>query len=201
MDRPSVAARTLFALLALTLALGVSGCGSKSAPGTPGAPAARQPVPQKNAPRPEDTVSPNMVAAVAKTKGAATSVQVKFELGARPEVGQPLEVDLVIVPVVGTLEQISGQVRGEDGLDVMSGAAIAATDKPVLGTPIRHHLSVLPRRDGVFVLSIVIAIQAGAQTESQTFSIPIIVGNGFPTGAASEPARPTARPASAAAAR
>jgi hypothetical protein len=197
-----VRAGRLLPVLALAAALGATGCGSKSAPGVAGAPAATRPAPARKPPRPEDIVSPNMVAAVANSKEAAATVQVKFELAARPQVGQPLEVALVIIPVVGTLEQVSGKVEGEEGLDVVSGATIAPTDKPAMGTPIHHSFSIIPRRDGVFVLNAVIATQAGGQTQSEAFSIPIIAGSGAAAAAAApEPAHKAATRAEPTAAR
>lgn len=186
--------QTLPGVLAVALALGLTGCGSQSAPGTPGTPVTKRATAAPRPVRPEDTISPNMVAAVAMTKGAAPAVQVKFELGAHPEVGQPLEIALVIIPTVGTLGQISGQVQGEDGLEVVNGAVIPPTEKPVLGTPIHHTLSVVPRRDGVFVLTATIASQAGDQTQSEAFSIPIIAGSPLSAAAGAAAPRPAAAP-------
>ncbi|MGH8275462.1 MAG: hypothetical protein ACRETH_02085, partial [Steroidobacteraceae bacterium] len=136
--------RTVLSVLAAGALLCAGGCGSKNEPGkTLIKPRAVVKI------APADTLSPNMVAAVTVTKGAASTVQVKFELGGRPQVGQPLDVDLVIVPVA-ILDRISGKVQGEDGLTVVRGAVIPVTDKPAPGAPIRHSLKVLPGRDGMF---------------------------------------------------
>ncbi|HYL03812.1 MAG TPA: hypothetical protein VEU54_10400 [Steroidobacteraceae bacterium] len=142
--------------------------------------------------RPEDVVSPNMVAAVAMTKGATPTVQVKFELGAHPQVGQPLEIAMVVIPTVGTLGQISGQIQGEEGLQVVDGATLPATEKPVLGTPIHHTVSVVPRRDGVYVLTATITSEIGGETQTEAFSIPVIAGNVVPAAAATASAHPPA---------
>ena len=170
----------------LGLVLTAAGCGSQSEP-TPAQVKAAAPV--KKAPSPADTLSPYLVSAVTTTKTGAALLQVKFELGARPLVGDPVDVDLVIVPEADHIEQISGTVQGEEGLEVVSGGTIPAADKPLFGTPIRHSLKVRATRDGIFSLSAALSVESDGQTLAPVYSIPLIAGSGLREAPAS-PAAP-----------
>jgi len=135
------------------------------------------------------------VNAVADPKGGdPVPVQVKFQLRSRPDVAQPLDVDIAIVPVSGSVDRVVGTVEGEDGLDVVDGAQIPAADRPPEGVSIPHIIRVLPKRDGIFTLSAVLTVDSAGQSSRATYSIPIIAGAGMPD----LPAKPAASAAPAA---
>ena len=191
-------ARTQRFLPVFGLALVLAGCGSKSEP----APAhARAAAPVRKAATPADSLSPYLVGAVTTAKSGAGLLQLKFELAARPAVGEPVDLDLVIVPQADNITQISGTVQGDDGLEVVSGDTIAPADKITFGTPIHHALKVRARRDGIFTLSAAMTVESGGQMLAPVYSMPLIAGNGqADTGAASAPAKSppkTAPPAAA----
>jgi hypothetical protein len=188
-------------LLALTLglAIGASGCGSKSEPGPTQAKLA---APVKKVGTPADSLSPYLVAAVTTAKSGATMLQVKFELGARPEVGDPVDVDLVIVPAADNIDGISGTIQGDDGLEVVSGATMPQAEKPVFGTPIHHSLKLRAKRDGIFTLNASMTVESGGQALGPVYSMPIIAGNGLAdSGAAAAPRPSQPKPAPTAAAK
>lgn len=190
--------RFLPAVLVLGLALAAAGCGSQSEP-APAQPKAAAPV--RKAASPADTLSPYLVSAVTTARNGAL-LQVKFEVGARPLVGTPVDVDLVIVPQADHIEQISGTVQGEEGLEVVSGSTIPAADKPVFGTPIHHSLKVRATRDGIFRLNAALTVEADGQTLAPVYSMPLIAGNGLAEAAANPAAtRRTAKPPPTAAAK
>jgi len=168
--------RSLLLALVLALALAAAGCGSKSAPAPK---QARSAAPVRKVASPADNLSPYLVTAVTTGKSGASMLQVKFELGARPEVGDPFDVDVVIVPAADNIDQISGTIQGEEGLEVVSGGTISPTDKPIFGTPIHHALKVRAKKDGIFTLSAVMTLQSGTQTLGPVYSMPIIAGNGL----------------------
>lgn len=188
-----------FALaLVLGLALTASGCGSKSAPPRQ----VRSAAPVKRAATPADTLSPNLVAAVTTVKGGASMLQVKFELGARPDVGDPVDVDLVLIPAADNIDRISGTISGDDGLEIVSGATLDPAEKPTFGTPIHHALKVRAKRDGIFTLSAALTVESGGQSLGPVYSMPLIAGNGLPeTGTTPVPTPTPARPAQTAAAK
>src|SRR6516164_5821158 len=162
--------------LALSLAAAalLAGCGSRS-PGAGARPAAGKPV-SRSTLNASDELLRNMVGAVAANKPAALPIQVKFELRDRPQVGQPVNLDLAIVPMSAAVDRVSGKVEGEEGLDIIDGADIAATDRPVEGAPIRQAVKVLPNQEGILSVHAVVAVDSGGQTSSEAYAIPLIVG-------------------------
>ena len=94
---------------------------------------------------PAEAQASNMVNAVADPKGGdPVPVQVKFQLRSRPDVAQPLEVDIAIVPVSGSVDRVIGTVEGEDGLDVVDGGQTSQ------GLALAHELMV-SSRNGMLV--------------------------------------------------
>lgn len=169
--------RIPLAALALALALAAAGCGSNSEPG----PAQAKPAaPLKKVATPVDNLSPNLVGAVTTAKGGASLVQVKYELSARPGVGDdPVDVDVVIVPAADNIDRVSGTIQGDDGLEVVSGESISPVEKLVFGTPIHHTVKVRAKRDGIFTLSVALSVQSGGEAFGPAYSLPIIAGKGL----------------------
>jgi hypothetical protein len=166
--------RTLTLTAAVWLvAAAMSGCGSKQPTGAP----ATAPRPQRPA-SPAQTLSRNMVSAVASNKSTAVPVQVKFSLGARPKVDEALDIGLVVLPTSSTIDHLSGKIVTDDGVDIVGSPEISATDRPAEGVPIEHAVKLMPRRDGVFTFKAVITVESGAGTSTETFSVPLIVGAG-----------------------
>ncbi len=179
--------------LALSLAVAAvfAGCGSRSPAGSS---AGQAPTVAKKAVNPVDELSRTMVSAVAANKPSTLPVQVKFELRDRPDIGQPLEVDLAIVPMSASVERVSGKVEGEDGLELLEGGQIAATDRPAEGVPIRHLVKVLPKREGIFTVRAVVSVDAAGQSSTESYSMPVIAEAGASSaatapGAAAAPAQ------------
>lgn len=115
-----------------------------------------------------------MVEAV--TVGKSTvPVAVKFDLGGRPTVGQPLEVGFAVMPQVaagsGTL-----QVTGGDGLQLAPD--LKPVELPALDPAEVYRVSVkiTPTADGVQVLGLTVSLKNDDISESRSFSVPIIVG-------------------------
>lgn len=188
-------ARTFGLALALVLglALSLAGCGSKSET-TPKQ--ARAAAPVKKAATPADSLSPYLVGAVTTAKNGAGMLQVKFELAAHPEVGDPVDVDLVIVPQADNIDRISGTVQADEGLEVVSGETISPAEKLTFGTPIHHALKVRAKRDGIFTLSAALTVESAGQTLAPIYSMPLIAGNGLvDAGATPAPAQSPSKPA------
>jgi hypothetical protein len=185
--------------LVLGLALGAGGCGSKTEP----APAqAKKAAPVKKVATPADSLSPYLVTAVTTTKTGAELLQVKFELAGHPEVGDPVDLDLVLVPAADNIDRISGTIQGDEGLEVVSGGTLDPAEKPAFGTPIHRNLKVRAKRDGIFTLSAALTVESGGQSLGPVYSLPIIAGNGLAdTGATPAPAPSTPKPAATASAK
>jgi hypothetical protein len=165
-------------LLVTIAALMLWGCGSKQQEGASdsygsGAGARHSGNPARAA------MMRNTVGAVVANKSTDVPVQVRFQLRQRPDVGQPVDIDLVIIPSSEALDQISGQVQTDDGLELISGSEIPPTQRPADGVPITHSIKVLPKRDGIFTFNAVLSVDYGGQTVTQTYSMPVIAGSGI----------------------
>jgi hypothetical protein len=164
------------------------GCGS----GQPAGGAARAPHAGPSAKKPvnpSQALLRSMVGAVPANRAADVPVQVKFQLRERPDVAQPVDVDLLIVPTAAHVDRISGQVQVDDGLELVDGAEIPPTDNPAEGVPITHGIKVLPKRDGIFTFSAMLSVDYGGHTATQTYSMPMIAGSGV-TNLPAKPATP-----------
>ena len=170
----------------------LAGCGSHSPGGGPASAPGAKTVAKKPL-NTMDQLSRNMVSAVASTKPSMVPVQVKFELRARPDVGQPVDLDLAIVPMSASVDRVSGKVEGEDGLELVEGADIAASDRPAEGVPIHHTVKVLPKREGIFTVRTTLTVSSTGVASTESYSMPLIAGN--PGGSPETPAAPGAAPA------
>lgn len=168
--------RITIAGAALAAAMLLCGCGSGKTPSAP----SKQATARQNAARRADDVTRALVAAVPASKGSTLPVQVKFQLEQRPDVAQPLTVDVFILTSSAAVDRVFGKVVAEDGMDVVDGADIPPIDKPTEGALIRHTVKVLPKREGIFTLSTVVSLDVGGQVESETYFIPVIAGAGIP---------------------
>jgi hypothetical protein len=149
--------------------------------------------------KPDDGLA-RMVTGVTSVKPGSSPLplQLKFDLRARPEVGHPLDVDIAVIPMSAAIDRVFGKVVGEEGLDLVSGGELQEAGKPVEGTPIQYSLKVLPKQDGIYTLTATISVDSGGVISSQTYTMPVIAGQGIPDLPAPGPKRPaTAAAASA----
>ncbi len=164
---------TIAALVSLGAALSGCGSGKQSASGT----TASSHIHTKAS---ANGLSPGMVAAVAPPGAGAGTVQVKFELQGHPDVATPVDVDIVILPMLGNVDRIVGKFTASDGLEVVSGEDLPPADKPVEGTAINHTVRVLPKREGIFTLTAALTVDVGGRSASEIYSMPVIAGAGSP---------------------
>jgi hypothetical protein len=168
--------------VAAALLLGLNGCGSSSsAPGDAahsGTKKATHRVTDPSSRPPED-----MVAAVSPGKGGPP-VGLRFEVRSSPEAGQPVDVDLAILPDAAAIDHINGQIQGGENVSVVEGGEIPAIEKPAQGSVIRHVVRLLPKQDGIFIVTAAVNVDLGNDSITRTFTIPLIVGDGLPELAA-----------------
>jgi hypothetical protein len=167
--------------LAAGLALGLCGCssGDKPAASTAAHPQSHKPSRSGVSTKPGEEDLGEMVAAVSASK-SGPPVEVRFFLPSRPEVGQAMDLDVAVVPRAPVPDNLSVSFQVVDGLDIVAGSQLERVDKLVDGTPIRHVVKILPKRDGIFALTAVVSFAAANQDLSRTFSIPVIAGEGLP---------------------
>jgi len=185
-------------IVAVLLVFGLAGCGS-SADTAAKADAKNKKSHIHAAVDPSARPLSDMVTGVSQAKGGPP-VGLKFELRELPQAGQPLDVDIAVVPDAPQIDRIYAKFQGGPGLDVLEGAELAPAEKPVAGTALRHVVRVLPKQDGIFTVSATVSVEFANDSITRTYSIPVIVGEGLPeqtaqTDAAEAAAHPGSAPA------
>ncbi len=167
------------AILAAGALLGASGCNwGDPKPHEPSGSAKTHKAKAADGPaKPGEQSLGDMVAAVSTAKGPP--VELKFSLPSRPEVGQVTEIDVALVPSQPVPESLSISFQVVEGLEIVDGSQMERVENVTPGTPIRHVVKVLPKRDGIFTLTAVVSFTASNLESSRTFAIPVIAGVGM----------------------
>lgn len=170
MDRMN--ASRVLQVAALTMAL--SACGSD--PGPQAKPATAPPPPQVQTKPAAIAADPTSKMARAVGNGKpGSAVDIKYEFLARPEVGKPLEVEVVLIPSAG-VDAMDATFSGMEGV-TLAGTLNASFTEVKSGEPYKHTISILPDRNGVFYITVTVNTQIGGATLARTFSIPFVVGD------------------------
>jgi hypothetical protein len=168
-------ARVLFLCILCSVAA-MTGCHGDS-----GAPPQAAPTPHLQAALPAKTakkgptaaeLTKGMVEAVSQGK-SQLQVQLKFDLGQKPTVGQPLDVDIAVVPQIDAAA-VEIQITGGDGLTVAAGADQIALPAVQADEVYRQSFKVTPTAEGVLLLGLTVSLKHDEMTESRVFSIPVI---------------------------
>ena len=147
--------------------IALAACGSKPDP----QPAQGQPATRAAAPADPIAV---MARAVGSGKPGA-AVELRYEFNGKPTVGTPSELQIAFIPHAG-VDSMDVAINGMDGLTLSGQQAINFAEVEPQ-KPYVHTVSVLPDRNGVFYVSVVVTTQIGNQNLSRTFSVPFVVGN------------------------
>jgi len=161
------------------LLLGLEGCGSSSSASGDAAHSGAKKATFHRVTDPSSRPPEDMVAAVSPGKGGPP-VGLRFEVRSSPEAGQPVDIDLAILPNAAAIEHLEGKIQGGENLSVVEGGDIPAVEKPAQGTVIRHVVRLLPKQDGIFIVTAAINVDLGNDSITRTFTIPVIVGDGLP---------------------
>jgi hypothetical protein len=116
------------------------------------------------------------------TGKTSAPVDLKYDLLAKPAVGQPFEIELAFLPRLAT-DTLEVEVTGIPGLVVVSGGK-ARFDGVAAGG--RHVAKVTVQADtaGIYYVNVVARMITQVQTEARTFSVPVVVGTVAPAQAA-----------------
>jgi hypothetical protein len=162
-------------IITAAAALLLSGCGSSDS--GPVAHHAKKKVAQQSI-DPGSRSPDDMVAAVSASK-AGPPVTLKFELRQSPQIGQPVDIDIAVLPEGAAIERVYGKFQTGEDLDLVSGGELESVEKPGPGSVIRHVLQVIPKQDGIFTVSATVAVEIADSSITRTFLIPMIVGAGL----------------------
>jgi len=181
--------------LLLAAAATLSGCGSADSDEASGPSGGHKP----GGARPPTASQADMVAAVSVTRSPGL-VDLRFSLAGRPQVGEPLEIELALTPAV-ELESLFARFQVAEGLQLVSGAETGHLEHPALGVPVGHTLTIVPKADGIFYITAVVLADSAKESIARTFAIPIIAGQGLtelpaapPAASVADPQRAPARP-------
>ena len=180
-DTMSVSLRA--ALVALSFAAGATGCGSAE---EGGATANGNAAKTQAANKPAADVRSDMVSAVSASK-PGPPVTLKFALNERPMVGEPIDVEVALIPT-SDLTRLFAKFQPSTGLTLLKGAESPQFEHPKTGKPIHHTVTVMTNADGIYYITAAVVADAEDTSLTRTFSIPVIAGNGV-----SAPAKPTAK--------
>ena len=136
----------------------------------------------------------DMVSAVSSGK-APTAIDLKFALRERPVVGEPVDIDIALIPAQD-IERVYATFNATDGLEISKGGRTPQMEHPEIGAPISHTVTIVPQRDGIFFVNATVLADLEANSITHTFSIPVIAGAGISAAGASGAAAPppAARP-------
>jgi hypothetical protein len=157
----------------LSTVMTVTGCHRNS--GTPAPtpkPQVSAPVVVKKGPNAEEQTA-GMVEAASQGKSQAP-VKVKFALEQRPTLGQPLDIDLAVMPQIDA-SSADIQIVGGTGLGLPAGSNHIELLTLEAGHVYRQNVKVTPNLDGVLLLSLTVLLKHDEIAESRIFSIPLIV--------------------------
>jgi hypothetical protein len=124
-----------------------------------------------------------MVEAVGVGK-SSVPVTLKFDLPTRPEVGQPLEIVLGLLPQEAATAA-SVKVSGTEGLQPAPGNEVVEVGAVDPAEAYRVTVTVTPTAEGVQLLAVEVSLRHDDVTDTRSFTLPIIVqGAVEPTAAA-----------------
>jgi hypothetical protein len=131
---------------------------------------------------PEDKRLANAVV----TGKTAAAVDLKYDVLAKPDVGQPFEIELVLLPRLAA-DALEVEVTGVPGLTIVSGGTLKFDAVTAGG---RHAEKVLVRADapGLYYVNVIARLVSKVQTDARTFSVPVVVG-AVPAAEKPEPAK------------
>ncbi len=164
-------ARTVAVVLATII--GLCDCGSSGPDAAATIGGKPKPGPAAQAPG-----RPDMVAAVSASKTPGL-LEVRFALSARPVVGQPLDIQVALIPTVD-LERVYARFQAGEGLDLVKGAETRHFEHATPGMALEHTLTVTARSDGIFYITATVVTDSATESVARNYSIPIIAGAGIP---------------------
>jgi hypothetical protein len=167
-------ARTRYAaLVAICCCACLAACGQDAPPPPPGeAPHFKLPAPVHKGPSAEELTA-GMAAAPTMGKSPMLA-DLKFELEERPKIGQVLQINLALLPKLDG-GPATVKVSGSEGLDAAQDDSPFEVSEVAAGEVYRHTIHVTPTTDGVLLVNFTVTLNHDEVTDSQVYSVPVIV--------------------------
>jgi hypothetical protein len=125
-----------------------------------------------------DADDPDMVTAFSNTRGQAGLVDLKFKLTKRPAVGEPVDVELALIPAM-ELEHLFARFQAAEGLQIVSGGETEHFEHPAMGVPVKHKMTVTAKSDGIFYVTAIVLADSDKESIARNYSFPLIAGQGL----------------------
>ena len=110
---------------------------------------------------------------------AEAPVDVRYRLLTTPQVGQPVQIEVSLVPLVDAAS-VGFKLRPDDGVLVASNMRSFTADAVGARIPQSQIVTVTPQREGRFYVNVDASIIVNGETKSRVVIIPIQVGMGGP---------------------
>jgi hypothetical protein len=162
-----IAAGTLAALACM------AGCGGKGAEEKASATAANGAAAKAGATN-GTKAEERMANAVVSGKTTAP-LDLQYDLAAKPDVGQPIEITLQFLPRAAA-DTLQLEVSSVPGLALLD-AGTAKFEKVQTGEAVTSKVRVQADQAGIYYVNVVAHMATKVQTEVRTFSVPVVVGN------------------------
>lgn len=176
-------ARAMATTLGLALVLLLAGCDSQPDP----AASTTGGTNKTHKKAPAESGDPDMVTAFSNTRGQTGLVDLKFKLTKRPAVGEPVNIELELVPTV-ELEHLFARFQAADGLQIVSGAETRHFDHPARGVPVKHQMTVTAKDDGIYYVTAIVLADSDTESVARNYSFPLIAGEGLTAAPDTPPA-------------
>ena len=106
--------------------------------------------------------------------GPGPPISLKFGLGGRPVVGEPLQIHVAMLPESqNAIRHLYGSFTPADGLTLQSQHSFELTDVAD-GVALRQDVTVVPQQAGILSLSATLIVDFDTGSVSRTFGIPLI---------------------------
>lgn len=106
--------------------------------------------------------------------GPGPPISLKFSLGGRPVVGEPLQVHVTMLPESqNAIRHLYGSFTPGDGLTLQSQHSFELTDVAD-GVSLHQEVTVVPQQAGILSLSATLIVDFDTGSVSRTFGIPLI---------------------------
>ena len=159
-------------VLVAMLAVSVAGCHRDATPAPQAAPVVHRKAPVKRGPTAEELTS-GMVEAAVQGK-SPLDVSLKFELLSRPKLGQPLQINLALLPRVSGGPAVAS-TSSTEGFDSPVDAAAFEVPEVQAGEVYRQTVKLTPNMEGVLIVGETVTMKHDEVTDTKVFSIPVIV--------------------------
>jgi hypothetical protein len=121
--------------------------------------------------------------------GPGPPISLKFGLGGRPMVGEPLQIHITVLPESpNAIRHLYGSFTPADGLTLQSQRSFELTDVAD-GVPLHQDITVVPQQAGILSLSATLIVDFDTSSVSRIFGIPLIA---MPGAAGTSPGAPGA---------